>query len=516
MLLSAAVITTTLLSVPERILRVQAKKMNENPPPPPNNNDNDEDAAAAAANIPLVEDGHDDDDDENEGEEVGIDSDEEDHNEEDHFGPPVLPEDHSDDDNDDEDEDEDDGDEDGDGDADADDDFMDDPAEQERICQEAMAILLNRLNFPSPQRDRAIVHFAQQFVTNVKEDIHKTITDTRTVDEGYDGLDNERDTEKEVDTAIRCCPEVLSQRDDRFGLYPIHCVTFMQDDDDNTRIMRNRNEKAVSFVHLFAKLAIEFTLFEEHERGGLLIADEEGLNVLHDLMYTSDPSFDEERHERIDTSFLAVLIRLRQSSYFVHEDIQQHHLVHELCKEKMFANQRFRFLTEIDPASLLQTDENGLLPLHWATYAIHKFRPVCDAVFRYYPKWKGIQLLHQKETVHAQTPFQLASHYFGHTAALTIVDETLARYSETVLPDIPKALILAASEERIHVECVYFLLKRQPDITISTLQQHYDRSPGSVLASSSSTNSSNRSRRRTSRNTHNRIVRRSTRKRKRN
>ena len=92
--------------------------------------------------------------------------------------------------------------------ADADDDFIDNPAEMTQICNEAMAILQNRLNFPFPQRDRSIVRFAKQFIRNVKEDIHKTITDTRLVEEGYDGLDSERDTEEEVATAIRCGPEV--------------------------------------------------------------------------------------------------------------------------------------------------------------------------------------------------------------------------------------------------------------------------------------------------------------------
>ena len=476
-----------------------------NPPPP--NNDHENNAANAAAPpvaiVPFVADG--------EAEEVGVDAEEEDNN-------------NNDDDegeNNDEEEvnfNEDEDDEDDDDEDDNDDDFMDDPTEKTRICQEAMTILLNRLQFPSPQRDRSIVRFAQQFIANVKEDIYETLTDMRLVEDGYDGFDSEKDTEEEVETAIRSCPEVLTRRDEHsIGRLPIQCLTLMHG--DNNLLVCNVN--AVSFVPLVAKLAIEFNSFEEHERGGLLIPDEDGRGgntVLHDLTHSSDPSVDDHQHERVDTSFLAVLVRLRHDRLFTKNDIQQHQLVHELCKNKIFANQRFRFLTEIDPASLLQTDENGLLPLHWATYAIHKFRPVCDAVFRYYPKWKGIQLLHQKETVHAQTPFQLASHYFGHTAALTIVDETLARYSETVLPDIPKALILAASEERIHVECVYFLLKRQPDIMISTrtLQQHYDRPPGSVLASSSSSSSTNSSSRRTSRNTNNRIVRRSTRKRKRN
>ena len=43
------------------------------------------------------------------------------------------------------------------------------------------------------------------------------------------GLDSERDTEEEVATALRCCPEVLTRRDERFGYYPITCLSFMQE-----------------------------------------------------------------------------------------------------------------------------------------------------------------------------------------------------------------------------------------------------------------------------------------------
>ena len=80
-----------------------------------------------------------------------------------------------------------------DGDGDDDDDILD-PAEIEQICTEAMTLLQNRLNFHSKLRDRTMVRFAQQFIRNVKNDIHQTITDTRTIEEGYDGLDIERDT----------------------------------------------------------------------------------------------------------------------------------------------------------------------------------------------------------------------------------------------------------------------------------------------------------------------------------
>ena len=139
----------------------------------------------------------------------------------------------------------------------------DEDEDDDAICTEAMTLLQNRLNFPSRLRDRTMVRFAQQFITNVKRDIHAMLTDTRI--EEYDGLDSERDTEEEVATAIRSCPEVLTQRDELNWLYPFRCVTFVQDD-GNAKIMGN--VKAVSFIPLFIQLAMECNSFPNRERGG--------------------------------------------------------------------------------------------------------------------------------------------------------------------------------------------------------------------------------------------------------
>ena len=49
----------------------------------------------------------------------------------------------------------------------------------------------------------------------------KNYTFTDIQEEGYDGLDSARDTEAEVETAIRW----------RFGLYPIRCLITMQSND---------------------------------------------------------------------------------------------------------------------------------------------------------------------------------------------------------------------------------------------------------------------------------------------
>ena len=96
----------------------------------------------------------------------------------------------SDDTNEDDDVDNDDDDDDGQDDHDVmqavDEDDIFDPNEIERICTEAISILQDRLDFFSLFCDHTMLRCAQQFITNVENNIHKTITDTRFVEEGYD------------------------------------------------------------------------------------------------------------------------------------------------------------------------------------------------------------------------------------------------------------------------------------------------------------------------------------------
>ena len=109
-------------------------------------------------------------------------------------------------------------------------------------------------------------------------------TDTRTtVDEGYQGLDSDRDTEAEVKIVtimLGFHPEVLTQTAKRWNMVSIQCLPMILDDED----ICSCNTTAVSSVPLFAELAIKFNFFEEHDRGGLLIEDEVGKNTFHYLV----------------------------------------------------------------------------------------------------------------------------------------------------------------------------------------------------------------------------------------
>ena len=116
-----------------------------------------------------------------------------------------------------------------------------------------------------------VVESAREFVVALGADIHDMLTNPGITAEGYAGLDLTRDTEDEVETALRIYPEVLAQRSIRFGicgrfLLPIQCIMF----NFQHRKMKC-NRLAIEFVPLFAALAIEYQLFNEEERGGLLI-----------------------------------------------------------------------------------------------------------------------------------------------------------------------------------------------------------------------------------------------------
>jgi len=281
--------------------------------------------------------------------------------------------------------------------------------------------------------------------------------------EEYRGLDSNRDTEAEVETAVRFFPNVLSREGGRYNRYPVIYLTFMIDNNDDYVC----NARAVSFVHVLARLAIEFGSFQENERGGLLVDNGDSLNS---LVFSSHSSYGEGHNRTVDDVFVAEMIRLRQMGLLVREDIQEYEPVHVLCAQEYFAENRFRFLVEWNPASLTRTNRYGSLPLHNAANGtLRSFRIVFDYGISYYPMMEGISILFQKDDF-GETPIQVACKRFERNDVMDVVKETLARYSPTTPINNTDALLLAAIDERIHLDCVYFLLRRVPDVLIRMVQ----------------------------------------------
>jgi hypothetical protein len=154
------------------------------------------------------------------------------------------------------------------------------------------------------------------------------------------------------------------------------------------------------------------------------------------------------------------------------EDIQRYEMLHELCNQFYhFAEKRFRFFVEWDPSTLLYPNvAMRAIPLHCAAYnySLRGFQLVYEYGIRYYPKKKGNNLLFKKnehdedddEDEDGDTPFKIACERFGYEQVMKVIADTLIRYSSSNNTPInfAEALLIAAIDDNIHLDCVYFFI----------------------------------------------------------
>ncbi|OEU10309.1 hypothetical protein FRACYDRAFT_247264 [Fragilariopsis cylindrus CCMP1102] len=332
-------------------------------------------------------------------------------------------------------------------------------AEQRHL--KIMSVLQQKKKLPLETRNE-IDGLIEEFLVKVKSNIQSVICSNEL--ENYHGLDSDRDTDQEVETAIRLFPKVLATK-----------KSILWHDDYDERIEYYYPVQLLIFSHSggergsqlgVKELGVFGVMFGEQFGGELLIKDNGGDNILQNLM-----SRDQTRphslkyHETVDSKYLQVLVQLRKMGVFKKEDIQRYDLLDGLCGyHNCFPDMRFRFLVEWDPSSLIWTGRSSLnwLPLHHAAYksSIRGFRSVFEAGIKYFPNKKGISLLFHRN---GYTPFQMACRRFGYKEVMKVVEETLIRYSDTSI-NTTEALITAAIDEDIHLDCAYFLLRREPDI----------------------------------------------------
>jgi hypothetical protein len=320
------------------------------------------------------------------------------------------------------------------------------------------SVLERKGKFPLRNRikiDLLIKHFLE----NLEDDVYNMIFDSDIHEYHYDGLDSERDTEEEVETAIRFFPELLSRKGGRYNVLPIQNLTLATDEHDNCV---RCNQEGVHYIPLFARLALEFGSFEEEARGGLLY--ENGNNVIQNLIELRNHDCQDD----IEDTYLQIMIRLRRIGLFKKEDIRRYDLLNYLCVYYVhFPKKRLTFLIEWDPTALTQTCPHKNLPLHYATLnnkdnSTQGFQFVFDYGIKYYPRKNGIRFLFKKDR-NNKTAFQDACELYGTHEVVRIIEYTLTEYSDTPIC-IKNTLISAAHEENIHLDCLYFLLRREPDV----------------------------------------------------
>jgi hypothetical protein len=130
-------------------------------------------------------------------------------------------------------------------------------------------------------------------------------------------------------------------------------------------------------------------------------------------------------------------------------------------------------------SSLTQTNKNRCLPLHLAPmHSIQGFRMVLEYGIRYCPSKKRICLLFKKDN-DDDTPFQMACGRCGRDKVMNVIKDTLLDcqrrsedYNNNTGPyNVMDALITAAIDENVHLDCIYFLMRRQPDVLVKLLSQ---------------------------------------------
>ena len=394
----------------------------------------------------------------------------------------------------------------------------DQPQEQEEneddviadITEDKLITVLQQKKEVPLRTSSKINESACQFLQKLGNDVHAMICEilcdnaTDPEDFLYSGLDSDRDTEAEVETIVSFFPEILARRRVRARVrdadededaddapYPIHCLSHV-----SGLSIHLCNLKAISFIPLFVRIAIKFGCFAVEDRGGLLCDDCNGNNVLRLLLISSNNipdtvSYGDELHnELVDTKSLQVLVQLRRQGHLKKEDIQD--LFNTLYRLPVFPEKRFRFLIEWEPFALIRPDTVGYIPLHDTVIyfsTLQGFRSVFEAGIRYFPEKKGIHLLFRKSRHHfdeCKTPFQHACKKYGRGKVMGIIEDTLGldfqrqrslngsnnnnNNSTAAGPyNIVDAFITAAIDEDIHLACVYFLLRRHPDLLVELL-----------------------------------------------
>ena len=386
--------------------------------------------------------------------------------------------------------------------------IIDYETEQEQSVRKLITILTNKKQYcsrTSIKIDKLIVLFFEE----LKDDIHNMICDSS--DRGlffdYTGLHIDHDTEDEVENTVRLFPDILSrpkgiewlddQNDYNYTeFYPIQFLSFTMLEGLERAPFIFFNEKAVVFISILARVAIEFHSFNEEDRGGLLcvnnyvgrrfLCDEYYQRTILDNIVDSDTT----EHQLLGIIYQKVLIRMRDSGLLMKDDITTNNLLNTLCLEDIiWKRQQFEFLVKWDPVALLHSCPNGVHPLLNAASDsnIQNFQYVFEYGIRKYPKWNGICLLFKKNTS-GMTPFKIACERYDTDTdpdtVKTVIEATILDYSETPINTVV-ALTTAALEENIHLDCLYFLLRREPEVLqqlmISTAMENNDKNDFSTF-----------------------------------
>jgi hypothetical protein len=120
---------------------------------------------------------------------------------------------------------------------------------------------------------------------------------------------------------------------------------------------------------------------------------------------------------------------------------------------------------------------------------------VFKAGIRYFPRKEGICILFRKDN-DGDTPFSDACKLLGRDKTMKVIETTLAENSDNKYVT-SNVLLSAAIDDKIHLDGLYFFLRREPDLLLKLLSmESTDNSSNNNDVSIATVDSRNRKRKR--------------------
>jgi len=272
-------------------------------------------------------------------------------------------------------------------------------------------------------------------------------------------IDADKHTEDEVNTLITAFPSALShvcaydtnedeQEDEiRMFVLPIQAAAL--------EMTRN----SIPFLPMLAEKGEKLNVGGEGERGGLLLEDSKGYNMLQNL--AKETSAD-------DAVCLDVFKRLRQSDLLKKQDIRQYELFWYSCQSH--AKERFEYFVDWDPKALKEYRHEGEPLLHACTRIsklIECFPLMLKAGMKYYPEELGF--LFRKDD-NGDTACKLVFDEYGKDEAWRMIEKCLEETHDAKMikmnsmTNLYPFILPAAGGEASDLNPLNYLLRRNPEV----------------------------------------------------
>jgi len=219
---------------------------------------------------------------------------------------------------------------------------------------------------------------------------------------------------------------------------------------------------AIPFIPLLAEQEQKLNIGGEGQRGGLLVEDANGCNMLQNLALECDD----------DSICVDVFKRLRQSDLLKKQDIRQYELFWYSCQSH--AKERFEYLVDWDPKALKEYRHYGNPILHANLDNIHNFAMVFKFGMKYYPEELGFLF---RKNSDGDTACKLVFDEYGKDEAWRMIEKCLEETHDAkivernTVTNLYPFILAAAGGEAGDLNTLNYLLRRNPEVFVRVPQE---------------------------------------------